>query len=163
MSLSARSNLEKTIRDILLCVNLKAVFRIENGLSSEFIFKDKISKEIRSVLCYKFQCSSCNAIYYGKTKLCFKVRVSERIGVSARTCKNTMSTKNSAVCDYMLVGNNVVSFEDFSILANRTNDFRIKFQESPVESRYLEQALSRTFCYLELFVWSLQHLQSTSS
>ena len=33
---------------------------------------------------------------------------------------------------------------------------------SKVESRYLEHSLSRTFRYLELFVWSLQHLQSTS-
>ena len=30
----------------------------------------------------------------------------------------------------MVVGNNIVSFEDFSVLANGTNDFRIKLQES---------------------------------
>ena len=29
----------------------------------------------------------------------------------------------------MLVCNNIVSFEDFSVLTNGTNDFRIKFQE----------------------------------
>ena len=45
LSLSARSTLEKTIRDILPCVNLKVVFRIKNRLSSKFTFKDKISKE----------------------------------------------------------------------------------------------------------------------
>ena len=38
--------------------------------------------------------------------------------------------KNSAVRDHMLVCNNIVSFEDFSVLANGTNDFRIKLQES---------------------------------
>ena len=47
LSLSARS----TIRDILPCVNLKVVFRIKNRLSSTFTFKDKISKEMRSLLC----------------------------------------------------------------------------------------------------------------
>ena len=46
LSLSARSTLEKTIREILPCVNLKVVFRIKNRLSSKFTFKDKISKEI---------------------------------------------------------------------------------------------------------------------
>ena len=46
LSLSARSTLEKTIRDIRLCINLKVVFRIKNRLSSKFTFKDKISKEI---------------------------------------------------------------------------------------------------------------------
>ena len=130
MLLSARSTLEKTIRDIFPCVNLKAVFRIKNRLSSKFTFKDKISKEMRSLLCCKIQCSSCNATYYGKAKHHFKVRVSEHMGVSARTGKNIKSTKNSAVRDHMLVCNNIVSFEDFSVLANGTNDFRIKLQES---------------------------------
>ena len=77
--LSARSTLENIIRDILSCVNLKVVFRIKNRLSSKFNFKDKISKEMRSFLSYNFQCSSCSATYYGKTKRHFKVRVSEHM------------------------------------------------------------------------------------
>ena len=52
------------------------------------------------------------------------------MGVSGCTGKNIKSTKNSPVRDYMLVCNNIVSFQDFSVLANRTNDFRIKLQES---------------------------------
>ena len=130
LSLSARSTLEKTICDILPCVKLKVVFRIKNRLSSKFISKDKISKEMRSLLCYKFQCSSCNATYYGKTKRHFKVRVSKHMGVSAHTGKNIKATKNSAVRDHMVVFNNTVTFEDFSVLTNRTNDFGIKLQES---------------------------------
>ena len=51
------------------------------------------------------------------------------MGVSACTDKNIKSIKNSAVRDHMLVCNNIVSFEDFSILANGTNDVRIKLQE----------------------------------
>ena len=83
-----------------------------------------------SLLCYKFQCSSCNATYYGETKRYFKVRVSEHMGVSPRTGKSIKSIKNSIVRDHMLFCNNIVSFEDFSGLANRTNDFRMKMQES---------------------------------
>ena len=128
--LLVRSTLEKTIRDILTCVNLKVVFRIKNRLSSRFTLKNKTSKEMCSLLCYKFQCSSCNATYYGKTKRHFKVRVSEHMGVSTCTGKNIKSTKNYAVRDHMLVCNNIVSFEDFSVLANGTNDFTIKLQES---------------------------------
>ena len=52
------------------------------------------------------------------------------MGVSAHTGKNSKSTKNPAVCDHILVCNNIMSFEDFSVLANGTNDFRIKLQES---------------------------------
>ena len=80
--LSARSTLEKAIRDILPCVNLKLVCRIKNRLSSKFTLKDKISKEMHSLLCYKFQCSSCNATYYSKTKCHFKVCVSVHVRVT---------------------------------------------------------------------------------
>ena len=83
-----------------------------------------------SLLCYKFQCSSCNATYYGKAKRHFKVCVSEHMVISARTGKNIKSIKNYAVRDHMVVCNNIVYFEDFSVLANGTNDFRIKLQES---------------------------------
>ena len=44
--------------------------------------------------------------------------------------KSIKSTKNSAVLDHMLVCNNIVSFEEFSVLANRSNDFRLKLQET---------------------------------
>ena len=76
-----------------------------------------MSKEVCSLLCYKFQCSCSNASYHGKTKCHFKVRVSQHMGVSVHTSKNTKSTRNSAVRDHMLNCNNTVSFEDFSILA----------------------------------------------
>ena len=49
---------------------------------------------MRSLLCYKFQCSSCNS-----TKRHFKVCVSEHMRVSASTDENIKSTKYSAVCD----------------------------------------------------------------
>ena len=77
---------------------------------------------MRSLLCFKFHCSSCNATYYGKTKLDSKIRVSEHMGHSARTAKNLKCTKKSAVRYHLLVCNNTVSFEDFSVLANGTND-----------------------------------------
>ena len=133
--------------------NLKVIFRTQNRLSSKFTFKGEISKEMRSLLCYQFQYSSCNATYYGKTKPHFKVRVSEHMGVSARTGKNIKSTKSSAVRDHMLVCNNIVSFEDFSVLANGTNDFRIKLQESLIIHRDGPQ-LNKTFGSAPLMLFS---------
>ena len=44
----------------------------------------------------------------------------------------------------MLICNNIVSFEDFSGLADRTNDFRIKLQESILIYRDGPQ-LNKTF------------------
>ena len=72
----------------------------------------------------------CSATYNGKSKRHFKDCVSEHIGVFERTGKNIKSTKNSAVGNHILVCNNIVSFEDFSVLTNGTNGFRKKLQES---------------------------------
>ena len=52
------------------------------------------------------------------------------MGVPARTGKNIKSTKNSAVHYHMVVCTNIVSFENIFLLANGTNDFRTKLQES---------------------------------
>ena len=71
----SKVNFRKNYPDILPCVNLKVVFRIKKRLTFKFTFKDKISKEMRSLLCYKFQCSSYSATYYGKTKRHFKIRI----------------------------------------------------------------------------------------
>ena len=85
--LSARSTLEKTICDIFSHATLKVVLRTKIKLSSKFTFKDKISKEIRSLLYYKFQCSSCNALYCGKAKRNFNICISDHMGPSACTGK----------------------------------------------------------------------------
>ena len=97
LSLSARSTLEKTIHDILPCVNLKVVFRIKNRLSSKFFFKDKISKEMRSLLCYKFQCSSCNATYYVKPNVTLRF-VSLKIWESLHVRVKTTSLPKILLC-----------------------------------------------------------------
>ena len=131
ISLIARTNLQKTARDFLPFAKLHVCFKIPTRLSSQFNFKDKISNEIRSLVSYKFQCSSCNTTYIGKTKRHFKVRVSEHMGVSPLTGKVLKSNNTStAVRDHMLVCDTKVSYDDFSIIANSSNDFRLKIQES---------------------------------
>ena len=87
--------------------------------------------------------------YYSKTKREFLgfASLNEVLyltGVSARTRKNNMSTKISAVRDHMSVYNNTMSFEDFSVLANGTIDSRVKLKESrdsPQLKKHLSQPL----------------------
>ena len=106
LSLSTR----KSVRDIY--VNLKVFLRIKNRLSSKFNFKDKISllTMIKPNVTLRF--------------------VYPNIWKSVRTGKNINSIKSSALRDHMLNCNNIVSFEDFFVLASGTNDLRVKSQES---------------------------------
>ena len=99
---------------------------------------------MRSLLYCKFQCSSCNVPYYGKTKHIILRFVSRNIWESL----HVKSTTNYTVHDHMLVCDNIVSFEDFSILTNCSNDFKINLQESllihcdgPQPIKYLSQPL----------------------
>ena len=56
--------------------------------------------------------------------------MSEHVAFSDCIGKNFDSSKNSDVRDHMLICDSFVSFEYFSVLANETNDFKTKFQES---------------------------------
>ena len=68
--------------------NIRFVFQTKCKISNFFTFKDKIPSFLRSGIVYKFQCGSCNATYYGKTKRHLKVRMCEHLGISALTGKS---------------------------------------------------------------------------
>ena len=68
-----------------------------------FNFKDKIKRELRSLLVCNFKCNSCNAEYIGKTKQHYRTRTSEHIGVSPLTEKCVKNnSQTSAVHDHVL-------------------------------------------------------------
>ena len=63
--------------------NIWFVFQTKCKVSNFFTFKDKIPSYLRSGIVDKFQCGSCNATCYGKTKCHFKIRMCEHLGISA--------------------------------------------------------------------------------
>ena len=100
-------------------------------MENYFNFKDKIKRELHSLLVYNFKCNSCNAEYIGKTKRHYRTRTSEHIGVSPLTGKCFISnSQTSAVHDHMFFCKTVVCPEDFSILAKGSCNFRVEIQES---------------------------------
>ena len=84
---------------------------------------------LSSGIVYKFQCSSCNATYYGKTKCHFKVRMCEHLGISALAGKRVKGDDDSAITERLLFCNPKPDFEDFSILATNNNDFKVTLME----------------------------------
>ena len=90
-----------------------------------------------SGLVYKFKCGGCNATYYGKTKGHFKVQISEHLGISHITEKKVKIDNNklTEIQEYLLCCNYSLFFEDFSILTNESNDFKLKIMESLLIAR----------------------------
>ena len=135
LSLQIRTRINRIMKHKLLYCNVQFVFQTKCKISNFLTFKDKISSVLRSGIAYKFQCGSCNAIYYGKTKRHFKVRMCERLGTSARTGKRIKGDDDSAIKEHLLFYNHTPDFEDFSILATNNNDFKVTLMESILINR----------------------------
>ena len=100
-------------------------------MKNYFNFKDKIKRELRSLLVYNFKCNSCNAEYIGKTKRHYRTRTLEHIGVSPLTGKCVKNnSQTSSVHNHMLFCKTIVCPEDFLILANNSCNFKLEIQES---------------------------------
>ena len=79
-------------------------------------------------LAYKYKCGGCNAIYYGKTKRHFKVRICEHLGISHLTEKKIKIDNNklTAIQEHLLCYNYSPSFEDFPILTREVMILNLK-------------------------------------
>ena len=85
LSLQIRTTINHIMKNKLPYCNARFVFQTKCNFNNFFTFKDKIPLFLRSGIVYKFQCGSCNATYYGKTKRHFKVRMCEHLRISALT------------------------------------------------------------------------------
>ena len=117
--------------------NLKIVFTSPVRVKTFLTFKDLLTKMLFLGLVYKYKCGGCNAIYYGKTKRHFKVRICEHLGISHLTEKKVKIDNNklTAIQEHLLCCNYSPSFEDFSILTRESNDFKLKIMESLLIAR----------------------------
>ena len=90
-----------------------------------------------SGLVYQYKCGDCNAIYYGKTKHHFKVRICEHLDISHLTEKKVKIGSNQlmAIEEDLLCCNYSPSCEDFPILTRESNDFKLKIMESLLIAR----------------------------
>ena len=127
ISTELKDKLPKTFKQLLPACYLRVIFKVSLRLKNYFNFKDKIKRELRSLLVYCFKCISCNAECIGKTKRHYRTRTSKHIGVLpliGKFVKNNSQT--SAVHDHMLFCVTV----DFSILAKSSHNFKLEIQES---------------------------------
>ena len=104
---------------------------------------------------YKYRCGGWNAIYFGKTKCHFKVRICEYLGISHFPVKID-NKKLRAIQERHLCCNYSPSFEGFSILTRESNHFTLKLMESLLIAR-VKPALNKADFSLpfELFWYNI--------
>ena len=135
-SLQIRTRINRIMKNKLPYCNIRFVFQTKYKISNFFIFKDKIPSFLLSGIVYKCQCGSCNATYYGKTKLHFKVRrMCEHLGIFSFAGKRVKGDDDSAIKEHLLFCNHTPDFEDFLILATNNNEFKVTLMESILINR----------------------------
>ena len=135
LSLQIRTRIYCIMKNKFPYCHIRFAFQTKCKISNFFKFKDKIPSFLRSGIVYKFQCGSCNATYYGKTKHHFKVRMCEHLGISALSGKRVKGDDDSAVKEHLLFCNHITDFEDFLILTTNNNDFKVTLMESLLINR----------------------------
>ena len=112
----------------------QVIFNSNNRLINFFSFKDKIPLSVRSHLLYRYTCDGCNAVYIGKTRRHFLVRVFEHLGTSLRTHKkftyNANCINNSAVLNHINQQQCVGKQDNFKIIGSAKNDFHLCIKET---------------------------------
>ena len=103
ISTELKVKLDKTFKQLSPACDLRVVFKVSLRMKNYFNVKDKLKRELRSLLVYNFKCNSCNAEYIGETKRHYRTRTPEHIGVSPLTGKYLKNnSQTSAVHDHML-------------------------------------------------------------
>ena len=104
VSLQTRTNLMKSLKDILNCCKLQILFKNKTRLGHNFHFKDWIPKDLTSVVVFKFKSGICNEFCYGECVRHLNVRIGEHIGISTLT-KKQVKPKSNSVAKHLLFCN----------------------------------------------------------
>ena len=133
-SLELKSKMQKFVHKYFPQCKIQVIFKCNNRFQSFLGFKDKVPNNLRSHLLYKYTCNSCKAIYIGKTRRHYLVRVFEHLGISLRTHKkftyNPNNKCNSAILNHVNCKKCVGDVQNFKIIGSATNDFQLKIKES---------------------------------
>ena len=133
-SLELKSKLIRFASKYFPTCRIKVIFKCNNRLRNFLVFKDRIPHSVRSHLLYRYTCNSCNAIYIGKTRRHYLVRIFEHLGISLRTHKkftyNPNNGNNSAILNHVNGHQCVGKEENFKVIGSASNDYHLCLKES---------------------------------
>ena len=78
----------------------------------------------------KFSCSCCNTFCYGEAERHLLVRASEHLEITPLTQKVVKNLKKSAIMDHILLEDHNATYDGFSILIPKSNQFKLHLKES---------------------------------
>ena len=121
-SLTLRKNLTKLLKSFYPQLAIRVVFKPNSTIGDWFNIKDKIPFELRSSVIYLYKCRECNLRYVGQTGKHLKERISNHLGVSARTQQPLAKPPYSAIRDHSHDNDHPIYRDSFKILGTFTSD-----------------------------------------
>ena len=113
---------------------LQVIFNSNNRLRNFFSFKDKIPLSVRSQVLYRYTCDCCKAIYIGKTRRHYGVRVLEHLGISLATgvnyTFNPNNNNNTAILNHINNTSCRGKEENFRIIGSAKTDQLLCIKET---------------------------------
>ena len=140
-----KKKLQKLFSDYYPNAKIKIVFKTGIKIGSFFKFKDTIPSHIRSLLVYKFTCSSCNATYIGKSKRHHIIRMCEHLGISWRTGKPLKYNPNqsTAIRDHIKDSGHQNKFDNFETLSFGKNNFECLLKEKILIQKFAPPLINK--------------------
>ena len=131
-SIEIKKMLERVINEQIPFCKINIVFSSKIEIKHFFSFKDKVPKNLKSLVLYKFKCSDCNITSIGKTYRHFQIRFSKHLGISKTTNLPLKYNKKSstAVRDHIHVCNHQNTSDNFRIIGSVKNDYHLEIKES---------------------------------
>ena len=120
LSLQTRTKIQKSIKRTLGCFKVQIVSKLQTNLSNVFRFRESLTYDLVLCAVRKFQYERCSVSYYSEINRYLKLSPGVHISISTLTSKKVKLSDESL---NLLFCNHDPSFDDFTILAQRTNTF----------------------------------------
>ena len=111
-------------------VSFRFIFTNAYTIGSFFRYKDRVPKELRSNIVYKFNCSSCNAGYIGSSIRNLKIRVCEHKGVSCRSLLPLSKPSFSEIREHSFALGHSFNLDNFEVLLTSSDITSLRLAES---------------------------------
>jgi len=130
LSNKIQRRMKKVFKEILPHGKIYIVFKSTLRLSNFLRFKDKVASNLESHVIYHFKCPGCNAGYIGETRVHFKVRCSQHLGISEFTGKPIKSGVPTSVTKHIKDKKCKCTLNDIKVIGHEEDYHKRLIKES---------------------------------
>ena len=155
LSTKIKRRIKNMFQEVIPAGKVNIVFKTTRRFSHLFKFKDLVSSDLSSHVIYCFKCPNCNIGYIGETRVHFKVRSCQHLGISVFTGKPVGGGVPTAITKHIKPGKCNCTLKDFQIIGREEDYHKRLIKESLFIKLYdyeLNKQQTSTLLYLFWFI-----------